>query len=145
MKLPVAFLTAAAIGLTGCMSGLVGPLPVTTPATAANVHVMRISTIEDITVGFRILYDQHKLFNINNGEAGSFQVPPGRHDIAVECFGGLVPIIHTYDLQENFVAGQDYYFQVQPGFINCASIQSMTADQGRSMIPGMTPVSLSNN
>ena len=120
-------------------------MPVTTPTAAANIHVIRISSIVGVAVAFRIAYDQQSLFDINSGEVGSFQVPPGSHAIAVKCFGGLVPIVHTYDVQENFVAGQDYYFQVQPGFFNCAAIQSMSADQGRSMMAGMTTVPLGNN
>ncbi len=145
MKLPVALLAATTLGLSGCASGQIGTLPVTTQAAAANVHVLRVSSIMGVGIAFRIAYDGQNIFDIRSGQVGSFPVPPGTHTIEVKCFGGLLPIVQTEDVEENFTTGKDYYFLVQPDIVTCASIQSMGPDQGAGMMQDMTPVPLSNN
>jgi hypothetical protein len=135
---------AAALCLTSCASGQIGTLPTVTPTTEATVHVFRQSNLMGMLNTFRIAFDKKNLFNIGNGTFVTFPVPAGQHDIAVKCFGGMLPVVQTEDLQQNFAAGQEYYFAVAPDVITCASIQLYPNDEGPSMMAGLTPIKLGN-
>ena len=144
MKLNAAIWGVALLCLTACTSGQVGTLPVVTKSDSATVYVVRRFAVVGMLNTFRIAYDKKNLFDIGNGDFGTFEVPPGSHDIAVKCFGGLLPIIQTHDLQQDFVAGKDYYFEVAPDTVACASIQAMSVDEGQVVKSFLTQVPLTN-
>ena len=145
MRFSSALWGAAVLCLTGCASGQIGTLPTVTPGTEVTVHVFRQSNVMGMLNTFRIAYDKKNLFDIGNGTYGTFQVPAGPHDIAVKCFGGMLPVVQTEDIQQVFIPGQEYYFAVEPDIVTCASIQLYPKEEGEGMMAGLTQIPLGNH
>lgn len=116
--------------LAGCSHGLIGTLPqIDDPDNAAEITVVRISSLSGKMASFKIWLDGAELIAIRNGEYTKFQIGEGKHTIGVAAPNYNPQVIRIYcDPKEQ------YFFIVSPSMSKGADIKRVTEEEAKIKI-----------
>ena len=108
--------------------------PVTDPANAGEIVVIRQRAFIADDFSFYLNVDQENVLTIASGQHTRFQLPAGEHRIAIRCYAMLTDSWKETALTERVLAGQTRYLAVKPKH-DCASLDPLPEAEAKRLLP----------